>query len=249
MKVLPVDQVVNPPLLPGSWSDKILAQLQARDAVERNSRRYGHFETFSDAIPKIATNKRGMLRWRRDGDAWETVLFVLSAARKSFGFASATSPTPTTLQTKLRRLGSTNSDDGNTGGGSGSGGGGGGGSGGGANSGNVGSGGGSGGGGGGGSDSKDGTFLKGPDNMHETSLESMTAVYAALTERDQDPDCLWDQYGAQFSTRFCTRGVLLRCMHLLRLKHCHACDRMACLSAVHSVTGWLCKLHPNTEGL
>ena len=98
--VLPIDQVVNPPLLPGVWSDTIMAQLLARDVVERNSRRFGHFETFSDVIPKIATNKRGMLRWRRDGTTWETALFVLSAARKSFGFVLSSrgisSPLPCT---------------------------------------------------------------------------------------------------------------------------------------------------------
>ena len=62
--VLPIEQVVNPPLQPGPWSDAILAQLQERDMVERNSRRFGHFETYTDAIPKIDKNKRGVLRWR-----------------------------------------------------------------------------------------------------------------------------------------------------------------------------------------
>jgi hypothetical protein len=40
----------------------------------------------------------------------------------------------------------------------------------------------------------------------------------------------------------------LRCPPLFRLKRCHACDPMACLSGVHSLTGWHCKFRPNTEG-
>ena len=92
---------------------------------------------------------------------------------------------------KLRRMGSTNSDDaGSTAGTSGrrqteseTGGAGGGGGGGGGN---------------GGSAVKHGSPHNVPENMQETSLASMTAVYAALTETAQDPDCLWDQFTLEF---------------------------------------------------
>jgi len=54
-------------------------------------------------------------------------------------------------------------------------------------------------------------------------------------------------YGARFSTGISNRGVPLSFTPLLRLKREHACEQWHSSRAFTPLTGWHCKLCPNTE--
>jgi hypothetical protein len=65
----------------------------------------------------------------------------------------------------------------------------------------------------------------------------------ALVQRLANGSC-----GARFPTEIYTRGVPLSFTPLLRLKRCHACDQWHSSREFTPLTGWHCKLGPNTEG-
>eukprot|EP00729_Bicosta_minor_P005227 gene5227-9379_t len=196
--VLPIEQVVNPPLQPGPWSDAILAQLQERDMVERNSRRFGHFETYTDAIPKIDKNNgNDVAHIDESAAASATVAATITApnsalTRDRVGTGVGRGRTESRVVAAPRNAGgwesvhfvlsssrksfayktsvSSAARD------------------------SVGV----------GLDASSSSSTSGGNSKgSEISLESMTAVYAEPSEDDLDPECLWCQFVVEFGeTRF-----------------------------------------------
>lgn len=79
------EEIELPPLPPGPWSNVMRGLLRQRDSVERDTRRFGHYDTYNQNSAKIDADKRGVLLWRRV-DSWDLFVFELDASKKTLSW-------------------------------------------------------------------------------------------------------------------------------------------------------------------
>ena len=80
---IPREQMELPPLVKGSWLDEVRAKIAKRDFVERNKTMFGNYHTFNDVSLLVNKQKRGVLRWYRDG-SWNVTKFELNGTTLTY---------------------------------------------------------------------------------------------------------------------------------------------------------------------